>query len=375
MVISTALMLAGAGLGALGGYSAQEERIRQSKRKLGLLELSGFNNEKAKEAAAKLLKGQVSISALEASNQAEADALAVGEAKGALEAQAGASGLTGGTPFFQLASTAARSMRSAQKAADARALSLEGQLRQGAITIDEYRMRGEEMSYQTRDALETDRYLDSTFAWAMAIGTGALSGAATANRLSTTLEGLGVNMDADPVADFVARQKLKAEMAGNGGGSGDAADMAVEAGSLAPLAPESVGLQAPEAISALSAAHAMTSMDKSVIGAIHSLMDAGEDNTPMVGDVRSLSWWGTGQDAKMPTTAPVTYSQPMRIRAPTTPSVPLIAAGTSLFDIIDAQDKLTGFFLGSPDLTGYDIRRPKPMKFGAFGNEGMFQIN
>ena len=140
MVVSTALMLIGAGLGAAGGYSAQEERIRQSKRKLGLLELSGYNNGKAKEAAAKLLKGQVSISSLEASSQAESDALAVGEAKGAMEANAGASGLTGGTPFFQLASVASRSMRSAQKAASARALSLEGQLAQGAMTIDEYRM-------------------------------------------------------------------------------------------------------------------------------------------------------------------------------------------------------------------------------------------
>ena len=379
MVVSTALMLIGAGLGAAGGYSAQEERIRQSKRKLGLLELSGYNNGKAKEAAAKLLKGQVSISSLEASSQAESDALAVGEAKGAMEANAGASGLTGGTPFFQLASVASRSMRSAQKAASARALSLEGQLAQGAMTIDEYRMRGEELSYQTQDALETNRYLDSGFAWAMALGTGALSGAAAANRASTTLEGLGVNMDADPIGDFIAKQKLKAEMAGNGGGAGDVTDLAASGDVLLQesnnASAGNVGTGSPEMVSTARMGDALTSLDKSAIGAIYSLMDAGESDIPMIGDVRALSWWGTGQGPTMPTTAPDTYPQPMAIHAPVKAQVPFVAAGASLFDAMDTQDRMTGFFLGSPDLTGYDVRRPKPMKFGAFGNEGMFQIN
>jgi len=354
MVVSTALMLAGAGLGAAGGYAANEERVRQSKRKLGLLELAGYNNEKSKEAAAKLLEGQLTLSSLEASSQNEADSLAVGEAKGALEANAGASGLTGGTPFFQLASVAARSMRSAQKAAMARDLSLRGQVAQGAMTIDEYRARGEELSYQTRDALESDRYLDSGISWLLAMGTGALSGAATAAQMSTTLEGMGVNMDAE-----FSLPKLAVP------GSPEALMTEQAVGDTAAAAADELGMavRMPR-----YATGPRTAVDLAAIGAIHSLMDGGEDSDPLNYDVLGLNRSGSGSpQAGMPQSGRDGYQQPMIVHTTIGETRPLFAS-------TDLQEGMSRFFLGSPELTGFDIRRPKPMRYGTFGNDSMFQI-
>lgn len=335
MVISTAMILAGAGLGAVGGYRANEERVRQAKRKLSLLELSGYNNERGKEASAKILAGQVSLSSLEASSQNEADALAVGEAKGALEANAGASGLTGGTPFFQLASVAARSMRSAQKAASARDLALQGQVAQGAMTIDEYRMRGQELAYQVEDAVQSERYLDSPLAFALAMGTGALSGATTAAQISTTLEGMGVNMDATL---FPAKE---------------AASLGDAGGLIPPPAPA-------------AAAGPRTAVDNAAIGAIHSLMDAGDESDPMNYDVLALTRYGSGVSApQMRARQEQDYPQPMIVHAPIGETRPLFAS-------MDLQEGMSRFFIGSPDLTGFDVRRPKPLRYGTFGNDGMF---
>ena len=279
MVVSTALILAGAGLGAAGGYDANEERKRQSRRKLSLLELEGYNNERSKEAAAKLLEGQITLSSLEASSQNEADALAVGEAKGALEANAGASGLTGGTPFFQLASVAARSMRSAQKAAGARDMSLRGQVAQGAMTIDEYRMKGQELSYQVQDAIETNRYLEGGLAAALAMGTGALSGASAAANMATTLEGMGVNMDA------VLFPGAGSPSIGSVGGE---------------ISPPAIGAIGGE-IQPVPIVGPRTAVDNSAIGAIHSLMDAGEDGDPLNYRVFEMNRYGPGApQAAMP---------------------------------------------------------------------------
>jgi len=352
MVISTAMILAGAGLGAAGGYSANQERVRQAKRKLSLLELSGYNMEKEKEASAKILEGQVSLSSLEASSQNEADALAVGEAKGALEANAGTSGLTGGTPFFQLASVAARSMRSAQKAASARELALRGQVAQGAMTIDEYRMRGQELAYQVEDAVQSERYLDSPLAFALAMGTGALSGAATAAQMSTTLEGMGVNMDSSLAlpkpAEPGSPEALMAEQAIGD----DAAAAADELGVAVRRPAYGTGPR--------------TAVDLAAIGAIHSLMDAGDESDPMNYDVLALTRYGSGVAApQMRARQGEDYPQPMIVHTPIGETRPLFAS-------TDLQEGMSRFFIGSPDLTGFDVRRPKPLRYGTFGNDGMF---
>ena len=48
---------------------------------------------------------------------------------------------------------------------------------------------------------------------------------------------------------------------------------------------------------------------------------------------------------------------------------------SALFASMDLQEGMSRFLVGSPELTGLEIRKPRAMKYGAFGNEGMFQIN
>ena len=247
-------------------------------------------------------------------------------------------------------------MRSAQKAAMARDLSLRGQVAQGAMTIDEYRMKGEELSYQTRDALESDRYLDSGISWLLAVGTGALSGASTAANISTTLEGMGVNMDAElfPGKTQYPEGTPGAEMQAQAVGD-DAAVAADELGR--PVRMDRTTITGPR-----------TAVDQATIGAIHSLMDGGEDSDPLNYDVLGLNRSGSGSpQARMPQAGRDGYPQPMIIHTPLGETTPLFAS-------MDLQEGMSRFFLGSPELTGFDVRRPKPMRYGTFGNDSMFQI-
>jgi hypothetical protein len=197
MIVSTALMIAGAAAGGAGGFVSNEQRKADARKALQKQRIRDRQNEVAKLAYSEILKGNLTVGALQASGANEADAAKVAENIGTMEQNAGNSGLKGGTPFFQLGSYAAKALRKADELGAARVLELKGQELQGKNTIDQYRQAGTEIGYDTEAAAKAYGYFNSPVAAFMSVATGALAGASFANKVSTTLTGMGVDMGAE----------------------------------------------------------------------------------------------------------------------------------------------------------------------------------
>lgn len=194
--IDDALMLAGAIVGGLAGGETNAQRKETSDKELARLKFLENQNWKQRKAYAEILKGNVTVGALQNSAANEADATSAFQNTSDLESKAGRSGFAGGTPFYQAGLYAAQAARQVKLLSMARSISLANTQKTGEMQLDEYSNKAYELGQSFETAQKENSYLDSPLAWAMSIGTGAMSGATMASQVSTSLEGMGVNMDA-----------------------------------------------------------------------------------------------------------------------------------------------------------------------------------
>lgn len=339
MIASTLLAIAGAGLGGYSGILTNEERLRRARTQVDELNAAGRTNLKSEMSFAKILKGDISLAALDMTNQSESDAEAVGKLRGTLEQQAGVSGLKGGSPFFMLSSQVAKASRTLAMAETARAMQLKGRELQGAAQIDQYRLKSQEIALEAVDVSHSANYYNSVGAQALAFGTGVMSGIATANQISTVLEAIGVDMSADPLESLFSGINTKKSMTGQASGAGgDAADVTVSAGG--DIAPETMGTLAVREDTV--APHEMTRFDIGVINSVAMMRT--------MGDVPDLYGSVYGTQAQ--------------------------GGGSGIVDLFaDKVESDRGLMLASPDLAAFEgVKYPKPSGVSLFGNNNLFEI-
>lgn len=191
----------GAAAGTAGGILSNNERIRQAKEQRKLLRIQQRANKRNLRGAADILEGNMTLGALSATNQSEEAAVEAFQNKSQMEASAGASGISSGTPFFALDKYIVDSASKLREMNSALRTQLGIQERQGELQIAGLRDQIEVTGIQLKNADRAVRYASSPFAAIVSGLTGALSGAAAGNRIEAMRVGMFGVEQADPALE------------------------------------------------------------------------------------------------------------------------------------------------------------------------------
>lgn len=230
MVISTAIMIAGALAGGVGGGLANKKRRKDQQAELDILALKNQQNYQEQKAMAVGLKNSVENQTIQATQGARRDAIDAFQATSSLSAAAGASGVRGGTPFYKMGQVAADAAEAMNENARMRANQISSTRESGAAEMAGILTNGSIIDKQTGNAQDSMGYLSSPLGWAQSILTGAISGAEVGAKISAGLELAGVDTGADisslfPKKDSPAEAASKAIGASGMGAAGVTPDM------------------------------------------------------------------------------------------------------------------------------------------------------
>ena len=189
------LIIAGAALGAIGGAVSNRDRIGDTKDALKLLRGRKGRAGKSLELTSQILQGNLTLGAMGATDSSKESSVAAFRAKAEGETYLGQSGLSGGTPFYQLDKSILENQQSILRADRANRVQLGVQELQGEMQIDSLRGQISELDMQIDDTRESLDYYNSAAGWIMSGLTGAMSGAG----LGASIEEMGVKaLGVDP---------------------------------------------------------------------------------------------------------------------------------------------------------------------------------
>ena len=193
MVVSTALMIAGAVAGATGGGIANKKRIDAAEAQDVIAKRRLEASRRAKAAYAKILEGDMTVGALEATATSRQAAEAAFQERSKGEAAAGTSGVTAGTPIYQLGKFAADAQDKLAEVNTQLGLKIQGMRAQGEANMGSYDDQRMEIEAGVGAIAKEMNYLNGPLAWALSVGSGAIAGAQVGANIGTSLEKLGVD--------------------------------------------------------------------------------------------------------------------------------------------------------------------------------------
>jgi hypothetical protein len=142
---------------------------------------------KAKRANEAILEGQLTVGAMQNTSQSREAAIQVAQQEGMREAALASTGTIGGTPFYALDLEVQQNSQRLSELLTSQRIDYGGKVAQAQVQMDSYDMQIQNAVWGYQQASEQLAYVESPVAMALAIGTGALSGAATANNINTAV--------------------------------------------------------------------------------------------------------------------------------------------------------------------------------------------
>ena len=199
-----------AGVGSYMGGKSNRRRQEQAEGQLDILQNRLEASGRAKDRYATRFKGSMENAALESNESSRADAAKAFQNESAMEAGAGRSGTTGGTPFYLMGKVAAESHRAVTVANTMRANRLESMRLEGVEGLEQYEDQAREVERSIKAGAEELNYISSPLGWALSMATGAASAVQMANGFETALEGTGRPADKDLAASKNSNNQSKA---------------------------------------------------------------------------------------------------------------------------------------------------------------------
>jgi hypothetical protein len=185
-----AFSLIGAGAGAYQGIKSAQEKLKEAQHEKDMLQRRWNSGLRNLGATSKILSGQLSLEAMQGTQSSKQGAVEAFKSESVAAAAAGASGLSGGTPFFNIGQQVASNRAILMDQATIIRQGLSNSEAKGAGAIGDIRDMIVDSKYNLDQSVEQLGYLSSTAAFMISAATGALSGASIGHGIST----LGVKM-------------------------------------------------------------------------------------------------------------------------------------------------------------------------------------